>query len=322
MATTTQNTSGGTTTSFSNTPQAVDDTYSYSASASGIIIINVMANDLGGAAKSLWSLDNDTSALIVSPNGKSAPADLLTKDTVYATTAAGIAAAEAAASTDTSLLGAKIWINSDGTVSYDASSISATLQAVAAGDTLTDYFTYAIRLGNGTLSWATTKLTFGGVNDSPVVAAALTATAAEGSASFTKNLLTGASDVDHGETATLTVTNVSYVVDGGPSSLTAPAGVSLTGSTLTIDPTNTAVDHLAVGQHQTIVVSYDVMDVHGVAVHQTETITVTGTNDAPVVTGAVTGSATEDGASSTLNALANASDVRSEAHTSVIHILA
>ena len=37
--------------------------------------------------------------------------------------------------------------------------------------------------------------------------------------------------------------------------------------------------------------------------------TVTGTNDAPVVTGAVTGSATEDGAISTLNALANASDV-------------
>ena len=53
MATTIQNTSGGTTASFSNTPQAVDDTFNYSASISGILILNVMASDLGGNAKSL-----------------------------------------------------------------------------------------------------------------------------------------------------------------------------------------------------------------------------------------------------------------------------
>src|SRR5437773_6970722 len=115
---TTQNTSGGTTTSFSNTPQAVDDTYNFSASATGIIILNVMADDLGGAAKTLWSVDNSISAPVYSANGNYAPADLLAKDTVYATTAADIAAAEAAHS-DTSLKGATIWINSDGTISYD-----------------------------------------------------------------------------------------------------------------------------------------------------------------------------------------------------------
>jgi VCBS repeat-containing protein len=148
MATTTQNTSGGTTTSFSNTPQAVDDSYSYSGVVSGILILNVMADDLGGAAKSLWSIDNDISVGVASSNGKYAPADLLANDTVYTSAAAGDAG-----TSDTSLLGAKIWINSDGTIGYDASSISAKRQAVAAGETLTDKFTYAIRLANGTLSW-------------------------------------------------------------------------------------------------------------------------------------------------------------------------
>ena len=85
--------------------------------------------------------------------------------------------------------------------------------------------------------------------------AALTDTAAEGDSSFTKDLLTGATDPDDGETATLTVAGVQYAVDGGLASGTAPAGVSLSGSTLTIDPTDAAFNHLAVGEHTTIVVS-------------------------------------------------------------------
>src|SRR5919202_1340706 len=48
--------------------------------------------------------------------------------------------------------------------------------------------------------------------------------------------------------------------------------------------------------------------------------TLTGTNDAPVVIGAVTGTATEDGAKSTLNALANASDVDDNTTLSVVNV--
>src|SRR5204863_1255438 len=91
-----------------------------------------------------------------------------------------------------------------------------------------------------------------GTNDTPTVAAALTDTAAEGDSSFSKNLLTGAADPDHGETATLAVADVQYSVDGGLASGTAPAGVSLLGSTLTVDPADAAFDHLAVGEHTTI----------------------------------------------------------------------
>src|SRR5205814_10393295 len=48
--------------------------------------------------------------------------------------------------------------------------------------------------------------------------------------------------------------------------------------------------------------------------------TVTGTNDAPVVSAAVTGTATEDAAVSTLNALANATDVDTGATLSVVNV--
>ena len=121
-----------------------------------------------------------------------------------------------------------------------------------------------------------------------MVTGALTALANQGDASFSRNLLNGASDADTGETATLAVASVTYKVDGGSALATAPAGVSLAGSTLTVDPSNPAFNHLAAGASQSIVVGYNVVDVHGAVVAQTETITITGTNDAPVVTAALT----------------------------------
>ena len=122
-----------------------------------------------------------------------------------------------------------------------------------------------------------------GANDAPVVAAALTDNVDEGDAAFTRDLLNGASDVDHG--ATLHIANVSYAVDGGAGSATAPAGVSLDadGHTLAVDPADPSFD-LMVGEYTTIVVSYDVTDAQGATVAQTETITVAGTDDTPTLT--------------------------------------
>jgi len=68
------NTSGGTTASFYNTPQAKDDyTCAYE---DGVFCFDVMANDLGGNAKILWSID-DTTMTDDSGNGS---IDLLTRD--------------------------------------------------------------------------------------------------------------------------------------------------------------------------------------------------------------------------------------------------
>jgi len=156
MASTTT-TSGGTITSFSNTPQAKDDVFTTTENLLGVVYWDVMSNDLGGNAKTLWSLDNAVS----DPTATKvyAPADLLTQDTARAE----------ATSSDTSMNGAKIWITSDGKVGYDAATFTtafkAQLQALATGEFLTDSFTYAMRLGNGTLSWATATVQFSGEND-------------------------------------------------------------------------------------------------------------------------------------------------------------
>ncbi|NTW69568.1 MAG: hypothetical protein HGB23_06905 [Chlorobiaceae bacterium] len=121
----------------------------------------------------------------------------------------------------------------------------------------------------------------GTINNAPTVLAPLASTSAEGSSSYTLNLLDGAIDVDSGDTLSVG-SLVTYSVDGAVASSIAPAGVSLIGSTLTVDPTNEVFNQLAVGQSMTILVSYSVMDTKGASVTQTETIKVTGTNDGPV----------------------------------------
>ena len=133
----------------------------------------------------------------------------------------------------------------------------------------------------GLLVHQTETITINGTNDAPTVAGPLTDSANEGDAAFSRNLLTGAADVDDGDI--LSVVNVTYKVGTGAASSTAPSGISLTGSTLSIDPTDSSFDHLGAGQHTTIEVSYDVKDTLGLLIHQTETITINGVNDAPVM---------------------------------------
>src|SRR5689334_21882223 len=75
-----------------------------------------------------------------------------------------------------------------------------------------------------------------------------------------------------------------------------------------MDVSDAAYQHLAQGQSTDVTVNYGVSD--GIATTAASVkFTVSGTNDAPVVSGSVSGNATQDGAAVTLNALANASDV-------------
>src|SRR5439155_1137429 len=127
-------------------------------------------------------------------------------------------------------------------------------------------------------------------------------------ASYALNLLAGASDADDGETATLSVASVSYAVDGGLASSTAEQAADLPAHALSVDRTNAAFNHLAAGQTTSIVVSYDVKDAQGATVAQTETITITGTTDAPVIYTQSLHDALPIYASYALNLLAGASD--------------
>src|SRR6185503_3774930 len=130
----------------------------------------------------LYSIDDGTNSI-----GVFSPTDLLTQDIVRTE----------ALSTDRSAHGAKIWITADGKVGYDAATLSSTFQAelqhLSAGQFLTDTFTYAIRLGNGTLSWATATVQIVGVNDAPVITGAVTGNATEDATAVTLNALANAS---------------------------------------------------------------------------------------------------------------------------------
>jgi VCBS repeat-containing protein len=93
-------------------------------------------------------------------------------------------------------------------------------------------------------------------NSIPTVSSPLAISVAEGDSSVSLNLLVNAHDADL--TDTLSVGTVSYTVNGVLSVL--PAGITMSGNTLTIDPANSAYDAIAQGQHKTIVATYQVLD--------------------------------------------------------------
>ena len=162
--------------------------------------------------------------------------------------------------------------------------------------------------GHATPTSAT--LTVIGINEAPTVSGPVTGAATEGGAPSVLNALANAADVDTGTTLS---------VVGLPGTL--PAGVSYNAAShsFTLDPNNPTFQHLAQGEQTTVTVSYGVSD--GTATTPASVSwTVTGIDEAPTVSGPVTGAATEGGAASVLNALANAADVDSGTTLSVVNV--
>src|SRR5439155_371327 len=144
------------------------------------------------------------------------------------------------------------------------------------------------------VSWTVT-----GTNDAPVVSGAVTGLATQDGAASTLNALAHASDVDDG--TTLSVTNIQ-------ASLPAGDTYAAVHNSFTLNPADASFHHLAQRPPPTATLFSSATHFR-TSTPASVSWTVTGTNDAPVVSAAVTGAAAEDGASSTLNALAHASDV-------------
>ncbi|TJX77025.1 MAG: adhesin, partial [Mesorhizobium sp.] len=291
---------GGTTASFSNTPQAKDDVFNLTEDtvvlASGsqtIIVLDVMANDQGGNAKSLFSVDDGISASTATK--QYAPIDLTTQD-VQAT---GISAWESIGG------GVSIRIN-NGKVEMDlggylAAHGFASLQAMGAGDQINETFTYAIKLGNGTLSWASVSVNIQGTNDGAIITAIpgadTTVVEAGGVANGTLN-----DPNAHGQ---LSITDP----DAGQNHFQAPPSLQGTYGTFTFDTTTgvwaytlnqTLADPLTQGQHVTDTLTVKSAD--GSASYNI-LVNITGTNDVPVIAGTHAGSVTEDVATDASNHL-------------------
>ncbi|HET9427063.1 MAG TPA: VCBS domain-containing protein [Allosphingosinicella sp.] len=284
----TQTTGGGSTTSFTNTPQAGDDCFAgYDEDLFEVIYLDVMQNDLGGKAKILWALDdgeNDSNLM----NGYEA-ADLLLRD---------LARMEST-STDTSENGAKIWITSDGKVGYDATTLSADFRAdlnsLAVGEVGYDSFIYSIRLANGTLSWARAYIEFTGTNDAPTVSAADNGSVVE-----------DANDPTLSDTGTITFDDVDLSDTHAVDSVT-PSGTNTLGGTLvasvtdaatgagngtvtwTYEVANSATQYLGAGKTATESFTIRIKDNNGGYVDQLITVTIIGTNDDATISAAAGG---------------------------------
>ncbi|MBW8828514.1 MAG: VCBS domain-containing protein, partial [Burkholderiales bacterium] len=291
-------------TSFTNTPQAGDDNYSWtedlllasSIITNNVITLNVMSNDLGGNAKALFSLD-DGNGNTLSPDF-----DLLTGDVG----ADGVSAWEKTALGNwVRIVNGKIEFKLDDG-SHD-STRTGSIDALAAGQPVNDQFVYAIRLANGTLSQARVTLQIIGSNDNATITG--TATACVTEAGGVRNANVGVPSAS----GTLTV----HDVDAGQSVFQTPASLNGTYGTFTFNTTsgawNYALDNgrvatqaLTAGQvvHDTL----SVTSADGMAT-QVINVTVNGTNDAAVITGNTSGAAAETNAPVTITGALNATDV-------------
>lgn len=167
----------------------------------------------------------------------------------------------------------------EGTVTLDAAGNytydpGTDFNALAVGETATASFIYEVEDADGDTDQATVTITITGTNDAPSVTGAVTGGATEDDAGFSVDLLAGATDPD-----TSDVLNVSGLTSTGGDA--SGVTVSIDGNSLDVAPG--AYNHLAVGESEIITYEYLVDDGNGGTVPQTATITITGENDAPVV---------------------------------------
>jgi VCBS repeat-containing protein len=173
-------------------------------------------------------------------------------------------------------------LNSAGVWTYTLDNANTDVQALGAGDSLTETFT-AVSV-DGSASEVIT-ITINGTNDIPTLGGVVSGSVTEDGATLASGTLT-VSDVDAGESSFAAQSNVagSY----GTFSLNS-AGVW----TYTLDNANTDVQALGAGDSLTE--TFTAVSVDGSA-SEVITITINGTNDIPTLGGVVSGNVTEDGA--------------------------
>jgi len=151
---------------------------------------------------------------------------------------------------------------------------------LAVGETATVVVDYTMSDNHSAASSSTLTLTVTGSNDGPV-AVADSGTTSENVA-ITVNVLVNDTDVDLSDTHTVDAVSVAA----------GQGTVAIVANQVEWTP-GTDFDYLAVGETATVVVDYTMSDNHSAASSSTLTLTVTGSNDAPVAT-TITGTTTED----------------------------
>ncbi len=195
----------------------------------------------------------------------------------------------------------------DGKVEVDLttalSRYAGTVQSLRAGDQITDSFFYTVQLPDGTLSLAKASFTVTGANDAPVFSSSRTTVdfVEDGETRSASGILT-ATDADVG-----TVLGFSGSTSDAFGTFTVQSGGAWT---YTIKPASAAVQSLAMGEVKTLTYPVTVSDGAGGKAIQNVTITINGTNDAPVILRAVTtGTLVEEATTRTVTGKITAADV-------------
>ncbi|GAB5606502.1 beta strand repeat-containing protein [Sideroxyarcus sp. TK5] len=192
-------------------------------------------------------------------------------------------------------------INADGSYSYVLDNASYGVQSLAQGQVVIDTFDYAATDGiTSTPSTLTVSIT--GTNDAPVVAADVNAVQEDVVLTATGNVLSNDSDIDQG--TVLQVVNAGvFVGQFGTLTLNADGSYSYA-----LDNASLGVQSLAHGQ--VVTDSFDYAATDGIAsTPSTLTVSITGTNDAPVVVADVNAVQEDVTLTATGNVLSNDSDI-------------
>jgi VCBS repeat-containing protein len=172
----------------------------------------------------------------------------------------------------------------------------ASSQALAQGEVVQDVFSYTV--SDGSLSdTGTLTINLAGVNDAPVANADVASTGEN--TVVLVDVLANDTDIDTGAVLTL-------------ASAAAPVGqgsASIVGNQIEFDP-GTDFAYLASGETAIVVVSYTIQDEHGATSSSTVTITVSGTNDAPVANDDT--ATTDENTTVSGNVLANDTDAQND----------
>ena len=256
------------------------------------------ANDSGGNAKTLWSITAGTESQVVI--GNTAYNDLITKDPSLTAVPLNTSGWEI------SSLGARIAII-NGQIAYDASTIASLINGLGDNEFLTDTITYAIRLGNGTISMATATIRIAGSNDGVTIIAGTDAVGAvteDGPLTVGDLTDTGSivfNDVDlTDEHTTSVVADLGNTLGGTLTMGTVSESATTEGGTVgwTYNVGNAATQYLANGQTATESFTVTISDGNGGSAQQVVSVTVNGVNDDVTIvadTTAAEGAVTEDG---------------------------
>lgn len=255
--------------------------------AGGIVLANAVPEAKDDAA----TLSEDSDDVVIDVLGNDTDPNVDDTHTIITVNSAG-------------LLGS-VTVAPDGTsLRYAA---GQAFNALKAGESGTETFTYTIRDAAGAASTATVTVTILGANDGPT--AVDDAAAAQEGQTLLVNVLANDTDPDAGDTLRIlsidrtgTVGSIAFATQGGT-------------PRIFYTPTQT----LGAGETATDQFRYTVVDNAGLQSTATVTVTVTGANDDPV---AVADSVTisEDAASLVVNVLANDTDVDVDDSKTVVAI--